>query len=46
MINDFEVDFPDHIAGIDVRLLKDFKAIVEMCIQNNINLYYLQPLKI
>jgi len=37
-VDDLEVLFPDHIAGIDVQLLKDYKAIVDICVKNQIDL--------
>lgn len=36
--NKFEQLFPDHVAGINEVLLRDFKAIVNMCEANNIAL--------
>ncbi|CAM1333286.1 hypothetical protein [Tenacibaculum aestuariivivum] len=37
-IKDFEVVFPNHIAGINQLLLKDFKSIINMCKEHNIKL--------
>lgn len=37
-VEQFEVVFPKHIAGIDALLLKDFKSIVEMCEKHKIDL--------
>ena len=33
-----EVIFPDHVAGIDKLLLRDFNSIVDMCKKENIEL--------
>ncbi|MCD8411917.1 hypothetical protein [Tenacibaculum finnmarkense] len=37
-IEDFEVVFPNHIAGVNQLLLKDFKSIINMCKEYNIEL--------
>jgi len=37
-IEEFEVIFPKHIAGIDALLLKDYKSIIEICENNKIDL--------
>lgn len=37
-VSDMEVLFPNHIAGIDEKLLKDYEAIINMCMENQIQL--------
>ena len=38
-INQFEMLFPDHNAGINPRLLKDYYSIINICKSNNIELF-------
>ncbi|WP_452231446.1 hypothetical protein [Lacinutrix sp. MEBiC02595] len=37
-LKDMEILFPNHLAGVDKKLLKDYNAIVDMCVENQVTL--------